>query len=340
MPITEGCQAGDGLAKGACYKGNLLLRTIGAKGLRWMLVGVVALVGAASVAGLFGRFFWPLGLADIFRLQYVAVLVGATLGSSALRRFGVAGIAASLALLNIVTIGIPFAGPPVTDYSGPTRGSLRLLIANTETGDSNFEALERLIREEKPAVFGVVELTPALARQLERSFPAYRDSRVVAQEGAYGIGVFSRLPLLSTRVERFPSGSGPPSIVARLRVGREPVTVVVTHVHTPFAGSIHVRQLAALAGARSRFDERLAICGDFNTPPWAGPFRELAEDARLTEIYGDDAWSGYSWPTWNPLLRIPLDNCLIGGNLAVTDHRKGADIGSDHYPLVVDLAIR
>src|SRR5207245_2840976 len=80
------------------------------------------------------------------------------------------------------------------------------------------------------------------------------------------------------------------------------------------------------------------LCGDFNAPPWSGPFRRLEADAGLTDLYGGRAWSGYSWPTWNPLLRIPLDNCLVSNGLVVTAHRKGADIGSDHFPLVIDVA--
>jgi endonuclease/exonuclease/phosphatase (EEP) superfamily protein YafD len=137
----------------------------------------------------------------------------------------------------------------------------------------------------------------------------------------------------------FPS-DGPASVVARLRVSGKTVTVVVTHVHTPFAGSIHVRQLEALAAAaRSRLGKRVAVCGDFNTPPWTGPLRHFAEAARLRDLYGSRAWAGYSWPTWGSFLRLPLDNCFVGNGVAVTDHHDGPNVGSDHRPLVVDVAV-
>ena len=110
-------------------------------------------------------------------------------------------------------------------------------------------------------------------------------------------------------------------------------------MHTPFAGSIHERHLDALAVARPRLGERVAVCGDFNTVPWSGPFRHLASRSGMTDLYGDGAWSGYSWPTWTSVLRVPLDNCLVSGGVAVTGHRHGPDIGSDHFPLVVDLAL-
>jgi endonuclease/exonuclease/phosphatase (EEP) superfamily protein YafD len=307
---------------------------------RWVLATLVALVGAATVLGLLDRFSWIFVLLDTFRLQYLVVLAVAALGAVALRRFRLAGVAATLAVLNVVVMGIPFTAPATAAPPGARAGSLRLLVANVEVGNTRFADVERLIRKEHPDLVGIVELTPAMAGQLEKSLPGYRMRRVAPQDDAYGIGVFSRLPLLSARVEHFPADGGPPSVVARVRVAGEPVTVVVTHVHTPFAGSIHVRQLDALAAARPALGKRVAICGDFNTPPWAGPFRRLADDARLTDLYGDGAWRGYSWPTWNPLLRVPLDNCLVSDGLAVRGHRHGADIGSDHFPLVVDLAVR
>jgi endonuclease/exonuclease/phosphatase (EEP) superfamily protein YafD len=185
----------------------------------------------------------------------------------------------------------------------------------------------------------VTELTPAMARHLGNELPGYRTSVVDPREDAYGIGVYSRLPLLSAKIVHFPS-DGPASVVARLRVYGKTVTVVVTHVHTPFAGSIHVRQLEALAAAaRSRLGKRVAVCGDFNTPPWTGPLRHFAEAARLRDLYGSRAWAGYSWPTWGSFLRVPLDNCFVGNGVAVTDHHDGPNVGSDHRPLVVDVAV-
>ena len=37
-------------------------------------------------------------------------------------------------------------------------------------------------------------------------------------------------------------------------------------------------------------------------------------------------------------MRLPIDNCLVAG-VGVGGHRHGPDVGSDHYPLIVDLAV-
>jgi endonuclease/exonuclease/phosphatase (EEP) superfamily protein YafD len=39
------------------------------------------------------------------------------------------------------------------------------------------------------------------------------------------------------------------------------------------------------------------------------------------------------------VLRVPLDNCFVGRGVSVTAHRDGPSVGSDHRPLVVDLAV-
>jgi endonuclease/exonuclease/phosphatase (EEP) superfamily protein YafD len=215
--------------------------------------------------------------------------------------------------------------------------AVRLLIANVETGNSHYADIERLVDRTRPDVVGIVELTPAMATHLQRALPEYTVRRLAPQADAYGIGVFSRVPL-SASVEHNPADA-PPVIVARMRVRGKAVTIVVAHIHTPFKGSIYHRELDALARERPAFGPRVVICGDFNTPPWAGPFRKLADSAELAELYGRGAWSGYSWPTWSWLLRVPLDNCLVSGGLAVVRHEEGSRIGSDHFPLIVDIAI-
>ena len=307
--------------------------------LRVFVAGVVVLVGLATLIGLLDRFWWGFETADVFRLQYLVVLIGAALVALLLRRPRLAVVAASLAAVNFAVLGIPGSGSVTAATSRPARPALRLVVANVEVGNRDFGAVRRLVVQARPDLFGVTELTPIMARQLGEQLPGYRTSVVEPRKDAYGIGVYSRLPLLSAKVVRFPS-DGPATVVARLRVSAKTVTVVVTHVHTPFAGSIHVRQLEALAAAaRSQLGKRVVVCGDFNTPPWTGPLRQFAADAHLRDLYGSRAWAGYSWPTWGSFLRVPIDNCFVSNGVTVTAHHDGANVGSDHRPLIVDLGV-
>jgi endonuclease/exonuclease/phosphatase (EEP) superfamily protein YafD len=304
-----------------------------------VVAGVVAVVGLATLAGLLDRVWWVFETADVFRLQYLVVLVAAGVGAFMLRRLRLAGVAAALATVNLAVLHVPLrlSGTAATD--APTAGGLRVLVANVEVGNTDFAAVERLVAQTHPELFGVIELTPAMAEHLDEELPGYRTRVLEPRDDAYGIGLYSRLPLQSANVTAFPT-DGPPTVLARLHVGGKPLTVVVTHVHTPFAGSIHVRQLDALAAAaRSQLGKRVVVCGDFNTPPWTGPLRDFAADAGLRDLYGSHAWAGYSWPTWSSVLRVPIDNCFVSNGVAVTGHHDGQNVGSDHRPLVVDIGV-
>jgi len=297
---------------------------------------VILMVGLATLLGLLDRVSWVFELADIFRLQYFVTLAGAAFAAALLRRPRLAGAAALLAAVNAVVLGISLI-PTARAASGRPAGSLRLVVANAEVGNTDFAAVRRLVLQTHPDVFGVTELTRAMAAHLAPALHGYRARVIQTRNDAYGIGVYSRRPLLSAQIVHLPA-DGPPTIVVRLRIAGEPASLVVTHVHTPFAGSIHVRQLQALAEARSGLGPRAAVCGDFNTPPWSGPLREFAADADLRDLYGRSAWAAYSWPTWSALLRVPLDNCFVGEGIAVRGHHDGPGVGSDHRPLLVDLA--
>ena len=300
----------------------------------------MAVVGGATLLGLLDRLSWVFETADVFRLQYLVVLVVASLAALALRRPWLAASAGALAAVNFAVLGISLTGSVTAAPGSAAPAALRLVVANVEVGNRDFAAVQRLVAQTRPDLFGVTELTPVMARQLGERLPGYRMRVIEPRKDAYGIGIYSRVPLLSAKVVRFPS-DGPPTVVARLRVAGTPVTVVITHVHTPFAGSIHVRHLDALAAsARSQLGKRVVVCGDFNTPPWSGPLRDFAADARLHDVYGSRAWAGYSWPTWSFFLRVPLDNCFVGKGLAVTGHHEGQDVGSDHRPLAVDIGVR
>jgi len=300
---------------------------------------IVVLVGLATLVGLLDRVFWVFEIADVFRLQYLVVLVAAGLLAFAVRRPRLAVCAVALAAVNVVVLASPRAASISAASRAAPSGELRLVVANVEVGNSDFSAVRALVAQTHPDLFGVTELTPVMARYLRNQLPEYQTRVLETHDDAYGIGLFSRQPLLSAKVVRFPA-SGPPTIVARVRVSRKTVTLVVTHVHTPFAGSIHVRHLDALAAAaRSQFGKRVVVCGDFNTPTWSGPLRDFAADARLRDLYGKRAWAAYSWPTWGYALRVPLDDCFVSKAIAVTGHRDGPSVGSDHRPLVVDIGV-
>jgi endonuclease/exonuclease/phosphatase (EEP) superfamily protein YafD len=77
--------------------------------------------------------------------------------------------------------------------------------------------------------------------------------------------------------------------------------------------------------------------GDLNMSMWSPYYRQFIRSTGMRNTrqgYGVQP----SWPVDAPLLPIPIDHCLISRGFQVLNNRIGSDIGSDHYPLIVDLA--
>jgi endonuclease/exonuclease/phosphatase family metal-dependent hydrolase len=171
-----------------------------------------------------------------------------------------------------------------------------------------------------------------------------RDDGTLADGPGYGVGLVSRLPVLSWRVRRFgPAPFGMPLLVPGARgltqVADEPrialaavvqgpagpMTVITAHLS--FVPGWNVRQLRAVARwARSLPGPRLLI-GDLNLP---GALPRLATGwTQLARVP--------TYPSWNP--RVQFDHVLADRPMTVTAARALPLQVSDHCALVVDLTL-
>ena len=77
--------------------------------------------------------------------------------------------------------------------------------------------------------------------------------------------------------------------------------------------------------------------GDLNVTPWSWPFRNL-----LTKGETRNSQIGFGLqPTFAAtsfaFLRVPIDHLLHSDALLIRDRRLGPSLGSDHFPLLVNL---
>jgi endonuclease/exonuclease/phosphatase (EEP) superfamily protein YafD len=300
--------------------------------------GVTVLVGllaVATAAGFLDLVSWVFEPATVFRLQYVVLLLAAALLALALRQWYLVVAAVALSGVNIAAIAPWQDGPrSAASAADPT---LRIVAFNVKSGNHRYDQLAPLVAELKPDVLGLVELTPGWAHAADSASSRVRPRGFAVQRGAYGMGLLSAATPTAISARHFPA-DGPVVLIARFTIRDRPLTFVLVHVHTPFAGSVHERELRALAAARPSLGSRLIVCGDFNTVSWAAQFQDFSRSTGLTDVFRG-AWHAYSWPSWSRLLGVPLDHCLISSGLAVRERHFGPSIGSDHFPLVVDVAI-
>ncbi len=126
-------------------------------------------------------------------------------------------------------------------------------------------------------------------------------------------------------------------------MGGKPVSIVTTHpLHPLTRRSFALRndQLGAVGDLAGDRTQPVMLIGDLNVTMWSPWYRLLVAETQLT-----NARRGFgvmaSWPTFlPPIMRLPIDHCLVSDELIVTDCRLGPAFGSDHLPLIVDVAVR
>lgn len=301
--------------------------------------GALLCVLAPSVAGFFGTLHrWP-ELASHFKAQYLLASAACAIFLALLRRRRWALLALACALLNAAYVVPLYLPAPAVERADAPRRRVKLLLANVNVANADYDALLRLAREESPDVVILQEATPAWAAATAALRDALPHAHLEARPDPFGIVVYSRFPL--ERAEAVPLGAARvPAVVARVRADGAPFSLVTAHVFPPLPGWYEGRneQLESLAALAAAAERPLVLAGDLNASPWSPYFTKFERASRLR-----DARRGFgllpTWPTYRPALYVPIDHCLVSPDVRVARFSTGAHVGSDHLPVVVTLEI-
>ena len=288
-----------------------------------------------STLGLLGRFGWLLDLCAHFPMQLgVALLVCVTL-AWLLRQRWVMLLASAFTLVNFIIVLPQLLYQPTAEARG--HGVVRLVHANINYHNREFEAALDFFRETDPDVLLIIEANKrwmsALEPLKERLPYVFVETR-----GRRGVALMSRYPMAAQSVY-FTRHN--PSVVALIDTPHGPLRVIGTHPRSP-ASARHARQrdvqLDAIASLVHGVAEPTVLLGDLNTTPWGHGFRALVAESELRDTSRGVGYQ-WSWPASFWPLAIPIDHALVSEDVRVLDRRMGESIGSDHLPLVLDIAL-
>ncbi len=301
---------------------------------------MTAVVALLTIAAIFGRLPY-FELATHFRLQYALVATMCLAAFALIRARLPLVVALVCASVNWVYVA-PYYGSlsPVAKAAEPAT-RVRFMLSNVYLGNRDYAQLLAAVREERPDVLVLEEVTGPWWKgigELRAEYPYYN---ALPRQGGGGIALFSRIPLDEIEVLTFDK-SGQVGLLARLDAGGQPLSVLALHPPTPVRPSKLALRNAQLAAAAARIREIAGprvLIGDLNVTPWSPYFRDLVRDSGLRDARVG-AGVGPTWPIPLPsLLRIPIDHCLTSGDVRVEAIRTGPRTGSDHDSLVVDVAV-
>ena len=304
-------------------------------------LSIAALVACLVTAASFlARGSWLLELFTHFRFQLALGSLMLLLCALARRRLLTAALAALAAAANAAPL-VPyiFPAPLAAQAAGD---SFRLMSANVHYRNTDYSALLAEVRRQDPDVLGLMEVDGAWLDGLSALESQYRYRVLRPEEGAYGLALYSKLPIRRLPTSPYIERGFQTAVLVELETGEGPVTLALAHVRAP-TGPAKARLRNAQFGKIAEMleldgSEARILIGDLNTTPWSPYYRQLAETTGMQSAalgYGYEP----SWPSGFSLLKIPIDHCLVSEGLRVASFQTGADVGSDHLPIVIDVTM-
>ncbi len=218
----------------------------------------------------------------------------------------------------------------------------RLFSANVYAGNREVAGIVDEIGASSPDVVFLQEATPAIVAGVDGTGVLDRlPHRVtVARTDPFAGLLASRWPLVDQDVVEV---DGRPIIIRATAVTDQgPVRLYSVHVVAPVAGGREAwaREMNRVGEAIRSEEQPVVVAGDFNATWSNRPFRRLL-DLGLTDAAAARGRAlEMTWPRDRRLLPplIRIDHVLTTRGLAVTRLRAGHGQGSDHRPLVADVA--
>jgi len=302
-----------------------------------LYLGFAVLI-AATLAGFLGEAWWFFALFSHFRVQYLAALSGFTLIFILVGKPIAGWVSGGFVLLNLVLVLPLYFQRQEKKVTG---SSHRLLLANVNTANPHHSKVKCLILEQNPDLIVLIEVDQGWLDDLGLADLGYIFTVAEPRGDNYGIALYSRVPLISREVARF----GPlqmPTLCASLRLGGSVLNLIGSHPPPPKSGQLaryRDQQLAEIMDYATTLEGEVIFCGDLNMTSWMPAFKHFLERGDLF-----DTRQGFgiqpTWPTWMPLLLVPLDHIWISGNIRVHSRRVGPRVGSDHRPVVLDFLLQ
>lgn len=320
-------------------------------------VSLMLIVGLTGFSLLTSRYGWKIYLEVFshFQLQYligVLILLPVLIAS---RRKVLIGVGLVCSLL--------IAGPVLSWYWPPhwlqsaDQANFRVFLVNVNTQNQSYDRVLTLVEQEDPDLAVFIEVDQAWTEQIDslRSQLPYAFGR--AHPYNLGMAVYSRSPLQNPQIEFFGTERNA-CVLADLIIHDRRVALITAHPFPPVKPSFfHARnrqldQIGQYIQANVPQDQQpvstpVLLLGDLNLTMWSPYYQRLIRQTHLS-----NARQGFgllpSWPTPGTyplpdgitrMLSIPIDHCLLSHELKVVDVRIGDPIGSDHFPLIVDLQI-
>jgi endonuclease/exonuclease/phosphatase (EEP) superfamily protein YafD len=232
----------------------------------------------------------------------------------------------------------------VLDVAGKGN-SLRILGSNVLMTNRDAAPLLRLVREEQPDVLIAVETDLWWQGQLDRLKSDYPHTMTCPLDNLYGMLVYSRLPLEDAATQFLVEPDIPSMHALLVLPSGERIKLHCVHPRPPSPTENAVSterdaELIAIAKsiAEGPSDTPVIVAGDLNDVAWSATTRLFRKISGLLDPRVGRGMVNTFHADW-PFLRWPLDHLFHSDHFALVQLRRLQSVGSDHFPILVELAL-
>jgi len=313
------------------------------RGTVWCACGLLVLT---ALLPLLPVDWWWVRLGDYPRLQLLFAYVIGLLTIAAFWRHAVSRVMIGLLFLSIcIQVYWIFPYLPIAPHevqwaqSDDEASRIRMLSANVLQKNTNAQAILDMIQQEQPDIVVLCEVNQRWIDDLQSLEGQFEFHLTHPLENGYGIAFYSNLKVDSANIRAFVK-EDIPSIDAtiRLKSGRQ-VRLLALHPNPPRPGEDTTKRDAelVLAGRALKNDPTAIVLGDLNDVGWSRTTNLFQEVSSLLDPRkGRGLYSTFD--ATSMIWRYPLDYTFASDDFRVVELKTLGYIGSDHFPLLVELS--
>jgi len=330
-----------------------------AKAISSILVCLLAGLSAGSLLNLSDHPHWFIRGWDFPRVQIVVLAWLLMLGITATCLIGGCEtnrlIWVSLVIASFLTIWHGYRIYPYTPFAATQAKStravteselhdlvaLRVVVSNIEKENKKHDHWMQVMRDANPDLLIVLEPDRAWCEAISTYTETFPHTVIIPRDNHYGIMLLSKIPIKKYEV-RYIVQEDVPSIDAELQPRKGSVIRVVA-VHPRPPEPLRDTNAVARDAELTLWGKELAgetrpviIGGDLNDVAWSPMTRLFLRTSKLLDPRRGRGMfntfhAGHMW------MRFPLDHLFFSADFTVTGIQRLANVGSDHFPLQVDL---
>lgn len=218
---------------------------------------------------------------------------------------------------------------PVLNSATTHTPSFKILSSNVYLDNPDLNRLKVLIDQEQPDVIVLLEFSQQHLAPV-KTWTEYPHQILQARSGAFGMAILSRFALSET--QSITDRIGIEHIRTQVQAD-QPFQLIGFHPLPPMSEQAYQVRDQLLRDLTKNHKQPTVIAGDFNATPWSSAFQGLAQQGYYRSLN--------LFPTWpakfKGLMGIPIDQVLASSHWQLRSARIGPNIGSDHYPIIVEL---